>query len=183
MHPDNAVTLASNDADGAAQINDVVARLIDPSGHVADQTKVLIPSEQKYIQGSNRPYRQSQMQSPMFVVSSPGGEVVALGLGYIVDGQTMDMITYASQDDIYKHDVPNVLQPRNLAISPDGNYLYLKGEAPEESSEAARNLILDARSGKQLLWFNGGTGGIAIRPDGKQLAVGDVHLIKLFHIN
>lgn len=183
MHPDDAVTLASNAADGAAQQNDVIARLIDPSGHVADQTKVLIPSEQKYIQGSNRPYRQSQMQSPMFVVSSPGGEVVALGLGYIVDGQTMDIVTYVSQDDINKHNLPNVLQPRNVAISPDGNYLYLKGEAPEESSEAARNLILDARSGKQLLWFNGGTGGIAIRPDGKQLAVGDVHLIKLFHIN
>ena len=168
----------------AIKLNDVVARLIDPSGHLEDHTKVLIPSLPKTVGSSNREvtYNQSQAPSAPFLVSDADGTVMALGLGNVLNGRTLDMLTYATNKDIVGHKVPLAVQPRNVAISPDGNYLYLKGSALDNSSEGARNLIVDTRTGKQVLWFRGGSDGIAIRPDGKQLAVGDGQSVKLWDI-
>lgn len=169
----------------AIKVNDLIARLIDPAGHLADRTKVLIPSMPKTVSSGNKEftYYQSQTQSPLFVVSSLSGEVIAVGLGNLLNGSTLNMRIYATNADIREHKVPIAMQPRNIAISPDGRYLYLKGDARDESSDAARNLVIDTQTGSQLLWFHGGVGGIAIRRDGRQLAVGDGDSVKLFNID
>ncbi|HSY54487.1 MAG TPA: hypothetical protein VK785_08575, partial [Opitutaceae bacterium] len=78
--------------------------------------------------------------------------------------------------------IPWVGCQANMVFSPDGKYLYLKGNTSSPSDDTAKNLILDATTGKLLLWFEGGHDGIAISPDGKLLAMGNGRSVKLLDI-
>jgi len=180
-----AGAIGSGDRDvlRSLKINDVIARLIDPSGVVASRTKLLIPSKPTTVQSGGRylTYNQTQEQSSMFLVSDAEGKTLAIGLGNILDVPTLEMLTYATSEDISAHKVPAALQPRDFAMSPDGSYLYLGGgsSSPNDGDD---NLIVDARTGKLLSGFQGGKGGIAVSPDGTQIAVGDERYVKFFSV-
>ena len=112
---------------------------------------------------------------PYYSIVDFAGNKIALNYGKIIDGHTLEILTYASNEDIKNHKIPTVAK----AFSPDGKYLYLLGFEGKEKS-----LILDAGTGKPLVWFEGGKDDIAVSPDGKQLAMGgnDNQSVKIFSL-
>jgi hypothetical protein len=156
--------------------NDVVARLIDLAGKVPPKTIMVVPSVPHVVEknGSSRTWYESQLiGSPFLLPDSDGGKILA-GFGRVIDTKTMKVLAYATTDDLVTHKFPGDMDQRNAAISPDGSRLYLKG--------AAKNVVLDTSTGKPVYQFDGGHTGIAISPDGKQLAIGDgssVHISKI----
>ncbi len=163
--------------------NDAVARLIDLTGQRPPTTVMLAPSLPHVVErnGVSRTWYEDQLVSfPFLLPDHQGGRVLA-GFGHIISTKTMDVLTYASIDELVTHKYPGELDQRNASISPDGAYIYLKGSARPGSNEA-RNLVLDANTGKPAFWFKGGHESIAVSPDGKWLATGDGSSISIARI-
>jgi WD40 repeat protein len=149
------------------KMGDVVARLID-----VDRDKMskmlLLPA----VKGVD-----------VFNLSTNGaGNMAQFGAENILDLDKMQMITYCTLEDVKAGRMPaTVAAPQNIAISGDGKFLFLKEEMPIFNN-SAKNLILNAKTGKPLLWFFGGHRGIAVSPDGKQVAMGDGGSVKLLDL-
>lgn len=68
-------------------------------------------------------------------------------------------------------------------FSVDGKYLFVKAGAWFDGRKPVVNSVIDTRTGKQIAQFGGGDRGIAISPNGQQLAVGDVHSVQIFSLH
>ena len=149
---------------------DSLARLVDPSGKQSSRFIVvsgMVPS------GRAVPPMEVGFW-PYYSIVDYAGNKIALNYSKIIDGTTLEILTYASNEDIKNHKIPHIAK----VFSPDGRYLYLLGFEGKEKS-----LILDARTGKPLVWFEGGMNDIAVSPDGKQLAmVGSLQYVKIFNL-
>ena len=153
---------------------DVGLRLLDPSGK--SPTKSIwfpaVPDDRP------RYYPWKQAIDVDLSVSNFAANQIALGIGRIINGKTMDILTYYSIDDIVSDKVsPGV---GGMVFSPDGQYLFIKAGAWFDGREPVVNSVIDTHSGKQVAQFGGGDRGIAINPNGKQLAIGNVHSVQIF---
>ncbi|MPQ70473.1 MULTISPECIES: hypothetical protein [unclassified Pseudomonas] len=155
---------------------DVGLRLLDPSGKSPTKA-VWYPAV-----ADNRPgyYPWKQAVDVDLSVGTFAANQIALGIGRIISGETMDILTYYSMDDIVSDKVsPGV---GGLAFSPNGEYLFVKAGAWFDGRKPVVNSIIDARTGKQVAQFGGGDRGIAVNPNGKQLAIGNIHSVQIFSL-
>ncbi len=143
---------------------DTVARLIDPSGALPPKTVVLSPSAPATI-ASGHPVKTFNIGDP---VSNMKGDRISLDVGSIFDVKTMQNWVYSKGDEILTGIIPSETQ----AFSPDGRYLYLKGAAKQGSGRGGSNAVLDTETGEIVTRFVGGDAGLAVRPDGRQIAIG-----------
>ncbi|MBV6754792.1 hypothetical protein KV580_31215 [Pseudomonas chlororaphis] len=155
---------------------DVGLRLIDPSGR--EPTKAVwfpaVPDERPHY----FPWKQAidvDLSVTNFSVNQ-----IALGIGRIIDGKTMSILTYYSIEDIVSDKVsPGI---GGMAFSLDGKYLFIKAGAWFDGRKPVVNSIIDTSTGKQVAQFGGGDRGIAMSPSGKQLAIGNVHSVQIFSL-
>jgi hypothetical protein len=113
-------------------------------------------------------------------VTNFAGNQIALGIGRIINGKTLDILTYYSLEDIESDKVSPGLG--GMVFSLDGRYLFIKGGAWFDGRKPVVNSVIDTSNGKQVAQFGGGDRGIAISPNGKQLAIGNVHSVQIFNI-
>ncbi len=143
---------------------DAVARLIDPSGSLPPKTVMLSPSVPPTVANG--------FPVPTFDVNDPVSDRtesrISLAVGSIFDVKTMQNWVYSKGDEILTGIIPSETQ----AFSPDGRYLYLKGAAKQGSGRGGSNAVLDTETGEIVTRFVGGDAGLAVRPDGRQIAIG-----------
>ncbi|NWD66705.1 PD40 domain-containing protein [Pseudomonas gingeri] len=156
---------------------DVGLRLLDPSGKSPTKT-IWFPAVP-----DDRPryYPWKQAVDVDLSVSNFSANQIALGIGRIINGKTMDILTYYSIDDIVSDKVSPGLG--GMVFSVDGKYLFIKAGAWFDGRKPVVNSVIDTRTGKQIAQFGGGDRGIAISPNGQQLAVGDVHSVQIFSLH
>jgi len=158
-----------------------VARIFDASGGKIIRTTALFPSHSRSGSVEADPTASLVPYYPRFLVSSYKEPKVALGVGGILDAMTLDVFTYATFEDIRSRKFPITSNDdQNVAMSPDGKYIFLKGEAKDNDS--ANNVIVDAYTGKILLLFKGGQCGIAVSPDNRILAAGWGKNVEMFNL-
>jgi len=150
---------------------DSIARLVDPTGKQPSHYVLLagmVPS------GRAVPPMEIGFW-PYYAVVDFAENKIALNYSKIIDGHTLEVITYISDEEIKKRKNKDPFIAK--VFSPDGRYLYLLVKDKE-------SLILDARTGKTLGRFEGGTNDIAVSPDGSQLAMGgnDNKSVNIFSI-
>ena len=73
-----------------------------------------------------------------------------------------------------------------MGFSPDGLLLYLKGASFRYGGHAPiKNSVVDRATGKLLYQFGGAMdhqGSLAVSPNGKHLALGDIHSVLIFRL-
>ncbi|MDI2590614.1 hypothetical protein POF45_04090 [Pseudomonas sp. 681] len=155
---------------------DVGLRLLDPSGKTP--TKAVwfpaVPDDRP------RYFPWKQAVDVDLTVTNFAGNQIALGIGRIINGKTLDILTYYSLEDIESDKVSPGLG--GMVFSLDGRYLFIKGGAWFDGRKPVVNSVIDTSNGKQVAQFGGGDRGIAISPNGKQLAIGNVHSVQIFNI-
>nr|WP_294547853.1 WD40 repeat domain-containing protein [uncultured Rhodopila sp.] len=144
---------------------DIVARLIDPTGHRPPQSAIIAPSVPTGVAGA--PYARTFWIDE--AVTDYPGDRVSLQIGSILDVKTLKNWRYASDDDIRAGKVPGMSQ----AFSPDGRYLYLIDDVRFGRGRTAQNAVLDSYSGSIVGRFDGGHSGLAVSPDKQHIAVGN----------
>jgi hypothetical protein len=166
----------------AFKLNDEVVQLIDPSGRQPTVIKLLMPSipRTNKIKGEDHTWYDSPILAQPFLMSDASGANFAFSVGQIIDGRTLKLLAYAPNSDFAPGSLPNSWDRRNMILSPDGSYLFWTSALRTEG--ISRNVVLDTKSGKPLLWFNGGNWGAAISSDGKLLALGNRSSVELFSI-
>jgi len=157
---------------------DVAIRLIAPSGN--QQTKALwfdsVPDDRpNYI-----PLKQSM--NVHLSVSNFATNQIALGEGQIINGKTMDILTYYAVEDMENHNNKVSTGVGGVAFSPDGKYLFIKAGEWFDRRKPVVNSIIDTATGKQLAQFGEGNKGIAISPNGQQLAIGNNTSVQIFSL-
>lgn len=159
------------------QMSDSLVRLIDPSGRDAPRSVLLAPSSLRDYKGivHSVPF---QSYAPDSAIVNYRTNKIAIGFGKIIDGRTMEIFTYASDDDILSGKIP----AGGRAFSPDGNYLYLLGLIGIRRADSIKSLVMDARTGLVVASFPGGQNGLAASPDGKHLAVGNGRSIDFYDV-
>jgi hypothetical protein len=162
---------------------DEVAQLIDPSGHVPTRTRLIRASEPRMVKinGNDHTYYSSGCLSLPFLFSDASGVIFIAGVGNVINATTFEARSYAPSPDFGPRSLPNGMSENNMAISPDGQYLYWISALPR--GEQPNIALMDTQTGKPIKWFGAGRTGVAIRPDGKLLAVGEGGSIELFNIN
>jgi WD40 repeat protein len=152
---------------------DVLARLIDPSGKQAPRLVLLSSPE---VAGIDR-QDPTQAFFPYHAVVNYRTNKIALGPGKIIDGRTLEILSFASGDDILSHKIPVGGQ----AFSADGNYLYLLGFSRDGKTNS---LVVNAHTGAPAGTFPGGRNlnALAVSPDGKLLAIGNGHSVDLYDV-
>jgi WD40 repeat protein len=165
----------------ALHYNDELGQLIDPSGQQPTLTKLLVPAIPRInnFRGKDHTWYDSPLLSQPFMMSDASGATFAFGISQIIDGRTLKVFTYAPSADINGRMLTNSTSSRNIALSPNGNHLYWISGSSEKGKGV---VVMDARTGKPLSWLNGGYWGIAIRSDGKLLALGNRSSVELFSI-
>jgi WD40 repeat protein len=153
------------------QPNDILARVIDPSGQVSAQTLLLAPSKPAAVptQGWVGTF------DPRWSAVDEVGNKIAVGRGTIkvLSGDSLRVLyTYSPLD--WAH-----LAAGRFVFSPDGKYLYILSDHAVAQTES---VILDAETGRPIGRFPGGTAGLAVSPDGHWLAIGDGAFIKIFAV-
>jgi len=152
---------------------DAGIRLLDPTGR--DSTRAIwYPAIHDNIPG-HAPWRQAvdiELLATNFHFNQ-----VALGGGQIISGDTMAVLTYFSSADI----ASNKVEPGSggLAFSLDGKYMFVKAIAWFDNRSPVINSVIDTRSGKKVSEFGGGDRGLAISPDGRHVAIGNVHSVRI----
>jgi len=168
----------------ALHYNDELAQLIDPSGRQPTLTKLLLPSVPRTnkINGKDHTWYVSPILLPSgpFLKSDASGTTFAFGVSQIIDGRTLRALTYAPTTDNDGKVLPSATTSRNIAFSPDGSHLYWTSGSLERGGSV--NIVMDTRTDKPLSWFKDGYWGIAIRPDGKLLALGNKSSVELYSI-
>lgn len=163
--------------------NDAVVRLVDLSGKIPSRTVLVVASKPRVMEsnGTSHTWYEDQVIGGYFLLPNSDSSKVLAGYGNVIDTELMKVMTYASTEDLVTHKFPGQMGDRNAAISPDGARIYLK-DATQPRSGAPQNVVLDANTGAVVHSFNGGSVGIAISPDGRQLAIGDGSKVQLLHI-
>ena len=69
-----------------------------------------------------------------------------------------------------------------MVFDPLGNFLYLKAAVWFDGSRPVENVIINTATGKQVATFGGGDEGIAIRSDGRQLAMGNQRSVQILDV-
>jgi hypothetical protein len=168
----------------ALHYDDELGQLIDPSGRQPTLTKLLAPAIPHIdnVKGKDHTWYDSPALLPSgpFLKSDASGSIFAFGVNQIIDGRTLKVLTYGSSANNDGEAVRIALTSRNIVLSPDGNYLYWTTGSSEKGG--AENFVMDTRTGKPLSWFKDGYWGIAIRSDGKLLALGNRSSVELFSI-
>ncbi len=155
---------------------DVAIRLIDPKGKEASKGIWFpaIPDDRpNYL-----PYKQAI--DVVLSVSNFETNMIALGAGRIIDGKSLRITTYYSIEDIVNNKVAT--GTGGMVFDPSGKFLYLKNFGWYDNRSPARNSIIDTLKGKELANFTGGFVGIAMHPDGNQLAIGDVDRVLILNL-
>lgn len=162
---------------------DEVAQLIDPSGHLPTRTRLIRASEPRMmmINGTDHAYYSSGCLSLPFLLSDASGVIFIAGVGDVINATTFESRSYAPSSDFGPRSLPNAVAENNIAVSPDGRYLYWISALPR--GEQPNIVMMDTQTGKPMTSFGAGRWGIAIRPDGKLLAVGEGGSIEFFSIN
>lgn len=156
---------------------DTLARLVDPSGREAPRSVVIAPRSfiHRDLTGAYSATPLMTFAADTAVFNYPTNKI-ALGLGKIIDGRTLDVFTYAAVGADIKFPISD------LTFSPDGNYLYLLGLIGIHPEGSAKSLVLDAHSGARVATFPAGQDGLAVSPDGKRLAIGNGRSVELYDI-
>ena len=172
--------------DGAVpQMSDALARLIDPSGQQASRSVLLGASAPRQIAGIDDPILVQTFHPDSAIVNYSTNRI-SLGPGKLVDGRTLEIFSYASDDNILTHasggNTPNGKLPSGTqAFSPDGNYLYLLGVSRDGKAES---LVLNVHTGAPAATFPGGLNlrALAVSPDGQRIAVGNGRSVDLYDV-
>jgi WD40 repeat protein len=155
---------------------DVALRLLDPTGK--EPTKAVwfpaIPDD--------RPRHSPWTQAIDVALSASNfsANQVALGAGRIINGKTMEILTYFSIEDILSNKVST--GTGGMTFSPNGKYLFLKAGTWFDGRKPVINTIVDTTTGRQVAQFGGGDSGIAVNTDGKQLAIGNRHSVQILSL-
>jgi hypothetical protein len=157
------------------QGSELALRLIDPTGK--DATKGVWFPAVRDERPNNLPWRQEN--SVDISVTNFQKNLVALGANRLVSGETLEIFTYYSLDQLKNREA---IGGGGKAFSVDGNFLYIKGIKPYDRFRPALNAMIDTNSKKQVSTFSGGLDGIAVNPNGKQLAIGDVVRVRIFSL-
>jgi len=156
---------------------DVGLRLIDPLGNSPTKTiwYPAVPDDRPHY------YPWTRSADVSLSASSYASNQIALGAGQIIDGRTMNILTYYSHDELVNK--ISLAASGGMVFSADGRYLFLKDlRSIEIGGSHATNVIIDASTGKVVSRFNGGHKGIAISPNGKSLAIGDLNSVQVFDL-
>ena len=160
------------------RMSDTLARLFDPTGVTQVRTVVLAhgtPDKKLPNVIHQGPFK------PYLMTKAAMANVVALGSGQVmaVDIQKLEVLSvYDSADAASKsRNLPDGFFGDNVAVSPDGQLVYLVGSVGQES------LIITAHGGEQVGRFPGADRGVAISADGKYLAEGIGNRVELQNIN
>jgi len=149
---------------------DVVIRLIDPAGKIAPRS-VLVPAIPPDAPGHWPRQVMGLLESSVDYTTNK-----VITENYIVDGRSLEIFQYASDEDIRTGNIPATLEP---LFSPDGKYIYLLGSNMEGT---AKSLVVEAATGKPLTVFPGGHDGIAVSSDGRKLAVGNGRTVDIYTV-
>jgi WD40 repeat protein len=145
---------------------DTVLRLLDPVGGPS-RTMLLKPSVPTKIDGKDG-------FAPLLTFSesvvSYASNRIAFDLRRIVDGNTLEVLTYCSQEEA---------SLRAGAFSSDGRFLYVPFFSASHTEQTA---IVNAASGVCLSRFDGGHNGLASSPDGRYMAVGKSQSVVIYKV-
>ena len=160
-----------------SQMKDIAVRLLHPTGKESTKA-VWFPAKP-----TNDP------KSP-FTYAFPVGSglltnfvtnQIFLDAGKIIDGVTLKIDTYHAEDE--SNIAPGAF---GMGFSPDGLLLYLKGASFRYGGHAPiKNSVVDRATGKLLSQFRGAMdhqGSLAVSPNGKHLALGDIHSVLIFRL-
>jgi WD40 repeat protein len=157
------------------QGNEVALRLIDPSGKAATKG-VWFPAVRDEQPNS---FHWKQENSVDISVPNFKKNIVALGANRFVDGETLEIFSYYSLKQIKSDDTPG---GGGKAFSADGKFLFIKDIKPYPQIKPAMNSIIDTILRKEISRFTGGNTGIAVNPNGKQLAIGDGLRVQILNL-
>jgi hypothetical protein len=154
---------------------DVALRLLDPAGK--ELTKAVwfaaVPDDRpKYF-----PWKQAT--SVDLSATSFTADIVALGADRLVDGKTLNIITYYTLEELENGSRAG---GGGKVFSEDGKYLYIKDAKWFDNRRPVANAIIDASNGKHIAKFSGGDIGIAISGDGQRLAIGNGNSVEILSI-
>ena len=154
---------------------DVALRLLDPIGKTP--TKAVwfpaVPDDRpRYA-----PWKPST--SVDLTVSSFSRNLIALGANRIVDGNTLKITSYYSLEELEND---NSAGGGGKVFSKDGKYLYIKDAKWFDNRKPVTNAIIDTAAGKPIAQFSGGDRGIAISPNGQQLAIGNDRSVQILNL-
>lgn len=160
---------------------DAVAFVIDPSKRSTPKTILISPALRSQVPGISRPVFQPTIQFN-FLAEDSSHTHIAAGLGLVLDTKTLNLMKYADSSDIIAGKIPAPLFAANVAMSPDGQFLFLKGAGLMGNDNQSRSLILDTRTGLRRRWIDGGHDGIAISPNGKEMAIGQANSVQIYDL-
>lgn len=159
------------------KMSDSVMRLMDVDGKDVSRSALLgagIPFAA--IPGLNT----TGIYFSRHIIKASSADIALSGFGRIVaiNMNTLKILSeYAAESqEALDAGLPNGMLGENIAITPDGKYVFVMGY------RGGRSLIYETQSGKHLLWFDGGVLGLAISPDGKMLAQGKLHQVDISNI-
>ena len=155
---------------------DVALRLLDPTGKTP--TKAIwfpaVPDDRpRYA-----PWKQAT--DVVLTVSDFATNQVALGAGRLINAKTLEILTYYSIEDMVSNKVST--GTGGMCFSPDGKFLYIKSGQRFDTQKPPTNSIIDTSNGKQVAQFIGGDRGIAISPNGQQLAIGNDRSVQILNL-
>jgi hypothetical protein len=157
-------------------MSDALARLIDPSSEQPPRTVLLASGSPHQVKtGGTEETVLLQSFWPDRAVANYNTNRISLGVGKIINAGSLEILTFASNDDIRTGKIPAGGQ----AFSPDGNFLYLLGISRDGN---ARSLVLNAATGKPAGTFPGGRRSLAASADGHRIAVGNGRVVDLYDV-
>jgi WD40 repeat protein len=157
------------------QGSELALRLIDPTGK--DATKGVWFPAVRDERPNNLPWRQEK--SVDISVTNFQKNLVTLGANRLVSGETLEIFSYYSLEQIVSDDTPG---GGGMSFSADGKFLYIKDAKSFGGNKPAMNAIIDTDLKIQVSRFSGGNYGIAVNPNGKQLAIGDDLRVRIFSL-
>lgn len=156
---------------------DLGLRLIDPSGSKAVKA-LWYPATPGGGAGTTPA---THLPDVDILATSLTGNKVAIGIGHIIDADTMTILKYwdpqLGESAEFEPGVGGVV------FSRDGHYLFVKSVIGAGDRSPVVNSIIEVNSGKRVGHFEGGDTGIAINPNGKELAVGSRRKVDIFSLN
>ncbi|MDB5775548.1 MAG: hypothetical protein JWP38_1681 [Herbaspirillum sp.] len=156
---------------------DTALRLLDPTGKTPTKTVWFPAKPTEDPKSFTYTYSIGAVGVTNFVTNQ-----IFYSSGNVIDGDTLKIHRYSAYDQ--NDNAPGAF---GMALSPNGRLLFLKGASFKNGGnhKPIKNSIVNVTSGKPLVEFSGAMdhqGGLAISPDGAQLALGDAHSVQIFSI-